>query len=227
MGGLADGHRMTAVDLPGHGGSSKTAPSAVDYSVNGLAADVAVALATGKRKPSVIVGHSLGGAVALELAIEHPELVAGLVLIDSAALGSTIGQELLDLMAGDAGPETARGLLSLFFEDQKLVTDRGVDEMTGFQQDGGWEAQQAVANAAFAGGRQSFGLDDALQGIEKPVLLIWGENDRVIPLSDAVAALTVFPDALLRVLPNTGHVPQVERAAEVATAIDRFVRSLG
>jgi pyruvate dehydrogenase E2 component (dihydrolipoamide acetyltransferase) len=227
MGGLADGHRMTAVDLPGHGGSSKTAPSAVDYSVNGLAADVAVALATGKRKPSVIVGHSLGGAVALKLAIEHPELVAGLVLIDSAALGSTIGQELLDLMAGDAGPETARGLLSLFFEDQKLVTDRGVDEMTGFQQDGGWEAQQAVANAAFAGGRQSFGLDDALQGIEKPVLLIWGENDRVIPLSDAVAALTVFPDALLRVLPNTGHVPQVERAAEVATAIDRFVRSLG
>jgi pyruvate dehydrogenase E2 component (dihydrolipoamide acetyltransferase) len=188
---------------------------------------VAVALATGKRKPSVIVGHSLGGAVALKLAIEHPELVAGLVLIDSAALGSTIGQELLDLMAGDAGPETARGLLSLFFEDQKLVTDRGVDEMTGFQQDGGWEAQQAVANAAFAGGRQSFGLDDALQGIEKPVLLIWGENDRVIPLSDAVAALTVFPDALLRVLPNTGHVPQVERAAEVATAIDRFVRSLG
>ncbi len=148
------------------------------------------------------------------------------MLIDSAALGSEIGQELLDLMATDGGAETARGLLSLFFEDQKLVTDRGVDEMAGFQEDGGWAAQQAVAQAAFAGGKQSFGLVDQLSRIDKPVLLIWGENDRVIPLSDAVAALTVFPDALLKVLPETGHVPQVERAAEVATAIDRFVRSL-
>ena len=57
-------------------------------------------------------------------------------------------------------------------------------------------------------------------------ILIWGENDRVIPVSDAYAALTVFPDALLKVLPNTGHVPQVERSEEVATAIDRFTRSL-
>jgi pyruvate dehydrogenase E2 component (dihydrolipoamide acetyltransferase) len=227
MGGLATNHRMTAVDLPGHGGSSKAAPDAADYSIRGLTRDIATTLSVGKRKPSVIVGHSLGGAVALKLAIDHPELVAGLILIDSTALGSSIGQGLLDLMGGDSGEGTARGLLSLFFEDQKLVTDRGVEEMTGFQQDGGWDAQQAVANAAFSEGQQSFGLEDALAGIEKPVLLIWGENDRVIPLDHAVAALTAFPDAVLKVLPNTGHVPQVERAAEVTTAIDRFVRSIG
>ncbi len=227
MGEMAANHRMTAVDLPGHGGSSKTAPDSVDYSVGGLANDVAFALNTGKRKPSVIVGHSLGGAVALKLAIEHPELVVGLVLIDSAALGSTIGQELLDLMAGDAGVETTRALLALFFQDQKLVSDRAVDEMAGFQEDGGWAAQQAVAQAAFADGRQTLGLEDAFAAIDTPVLLIWGENDRVIPLADAVAALTVLPDAILKVLPETGHVPQVERAAEVATAIDRFVRSIG
>jgi pyruvate dehydrogenase E2 component (dihydrolipoamide acetyltransferase) len=227
MGGLAERHRMTAIDLPGHGGSSKAAPDTVDYSIAGLTSDVATAMKAGKRRPSVIVGHSLGGAVALKLAIEYPELVAALVLIDSAALGSSIGHKLLDLMTGDAGVETARGLLSLFFEDQKLVTDRGVNEMAGFQRDGGWAAQQAVAGAAFPDGVQSFGLEDALALIEKPVLLIWGENDRVIPLADALAAVTAFPDALLKVLPGAGHVPQVERAAEVATAIDRFVRSIG
>ena len=106
------------------------------------------------------------------------------------------------------------------------MTDRGVEEMAGFQEDGGWEAQQAVANAAFAGGTQSFSLEDSLANIDKPVLLIWGENDRVIPLEQAVAALAIFSDAVLKVLPDTGHVPQVERAADVATAIDRFVRSL-
>jgi pyruvate dehydrogenase E2 component (dihydrolipoamide acetyltransferase) len=226
MGGLASAHRMTAIDLPGHGGSSKTPPEATDYSIAGLAADVAAALSTGKRKPSVIVGHSLGGAVALKIAVDTPDLVAGLVLIDSAALGSAIAQPLLDLMAGSAGAETARGLLSLFFEDQKLVTDRGVDEMAAFQEDGGWDAQQAVSAAAFAGGTQGSGLEEALAAIEKPVLLIWGENDRVIPLDHAIAALTLFPDAILKVLPDTGHVPQVERAANVANAIDRFVRSI-
>jgi pyruvate dehydrogenase E2 component (dihydrolipoamide acetyltransferase) len=218
---------MTAVDLPGHGNSSKADPDAADYSVAGLASDIASALSAGKRTPSVIVGHSLGGAVALEMAKERPELVAGLVLIDSVALGSDISADLVNLMASGGGSDTARGLLSLFFADQKLVTDRGVDEMTGFQQDGGWLAQQAVANAAFSGGSQSLGLEDALTTVDKPVLLIWGENDRVVPLEHAISALTVFPDAVLKVIPGIGHVPQVERASEVATAIDRFVRSLG
>ena len=90
------------------------------------------------------------------------------MLIDSAALGTSIVGELLELMAGGWRAETARGLLSLFFEDQKLVTDRGVDEMAGFQEDGGWQAQQAVADAAFAGGSQSFGLDDTLAARTNP-----------------------------------------------------------
>lgn len=227
MGGLSGAHRMTALDLPGHGNSSKNAPSEVDYSVPGLASDIAAALGSSKRKPAVVVGHSMGGAVAMQLAIDHPELIAGLVLIDSAGLGASISDELVQLMAGKPGADTARALLTLFFADKKLVNDRGIEEMAGFQQDGGWEAQQALAKAAFPGGRQHSALRDSLSRIDKPVLLIWGENDRVIPLADAVAALSDFPDALLKVLPNIGHVPQVEQPATVATAVDRFVRSIG
>ena len=227
MGALADRHRMTAIDLPGHGSSSKSAPKITDYSVTSIASDIAAMLGAGQRKPMVIVGHSLGGGVALRLAAEHPEMVAGLVLIAGVALGSSVSGELVDFMTREAGPETARGLLSLFFEDQKLVTDRGVEEMVGYQRDGGWVAQQAVATAAFGGGPPLTGAPVELSALAVPVLLIWGENDRVIPLGDAFGALTVFQDALLKVLPDTGHVPQVERAADVATAIDRFVRSIG
>lgn len=227
MGALNHGHRMTALDLPGHGNSSKSSPESTDYSVVGLAGDVAAALNTGKRKPSVIVGHSMGGAVAMQLALDHPQLVSGLVLIDSASLGSYICEELIDLMAGEAGTDTARSLLTLFFEDPKLVNDRGVEEMAGFQEQGGWEAQQALADSAFANVKQRRALQEQISSIDIPVLLIWGERDRVIPMADAVASLMVFPDALLKIVPGVGHVPQVERPAEVGKAIDRFVRSLG
>ena len=227
MGGLSSVHRMTALDLPGHGHSSKSTPASTDYSVAALANDIATALGATQRKPSVLVGHSMGGAVALQLAAQHPELVAGLVLIDSAALGESISEDLVELMAGNPGADTARALLTLFFADPKLVNDRGVEEMADFQQEGGWEAQQALANAAFAGGKQQGEFADTLARTDKPVLLIWGEADRVIPLSDAIAALSVFPDALLKVLPNVGHVPQVEQPASVTTAVDRFIRSLG
>lgn len=227
MGALSESHRMIALDLPGHGNSSKSAPAVADYSIAALASTVAEVMGASMRKPAVVAGHSLGGAVALQLALAHPALVAGLILIDSAALGSSIGEELTELMGGDAGQETARQLLSLFFEDQKLVSDRGVEEMADFQEHGGWEAQQAVANLAFTGNRQRIFSPEALEKIDQPVLLIWGQHDRVIPLADAVAALAVFPDAVLKVLPGIGHVPQVERPAGVATAIDRFVRSLG
>lgn len=224
MGTLAGNHRMTAVDLPGHGDSSTSAPG---YSVAELANDLAEGVLASQRNPAILVGHSLGGAIALHLAISRPDLVAGLILIDSAGLGPDISPDLLDLMATGGGPETARGLLSLFFGDQKLVTDRGVDEMAGFHASGGWEAQQAVAREAFDCGTQQLGLVEQLPSITRPVLLIWGEDDRVIPLSHAVAALSILPDALLRVMPGTGHVPQVERAEAVALAIDRFARSLG
>lgn len=223
MGALAATHRMTAVDLPGHGRSGTTVP---DSSIGGLAADIAAALRAVHAKPSVIVGHSLGGAVAMRLALDVPDLVAALVLIDSAGFGTEIAPELLELMASDGGIEAARGLLSLFFEDQKLVTDRGVEEMASFHADGGWAAQQAVASAAFGSGMQQPEPAVRLAAIDRPVLLIWGERDRVIPVAHAFDAVTSLPDALLKVLPGIGHVPQVEQPAAVATAIDRFVRSL-
>lgn len=227
MGALDSDHRMTALDLPGHGHSSKTPPDSTDYSVAGLATDVSAILQASTRKPSVLIGHSMGGAVVMQVTRDHPELVAGLVLIDSACLGSYVCEELIDLMTGEPGTDTARSLLTLFFDDPKLVNDRGVEEMAGFQQMGGWEAQQALANSAFVNGKQRRDLQEQVPDIDIPVLLIWGERDRIFPMADAVSALMVFPDALLKIVTGVGHVPQVERPVEVAAAIDRFVRSLG
>jgi pimeloyl-ACP methyl ester carboxylesterase len=227
LGELADRYRVVAIDLPGHGQSDKSAPDAADYSVPGIAAAIGEAVESLKLAPAIVVGHSLGGAVALQLALDRPELVTGLVLVDSVGLGREIAGELLDLMERDPGRETARGLLELFFEDRRLVVDRGVEEMAQNQLSPGcWDAQGAVAAAAFARDGQRLDLPERLGRVAQPALIAWGARDRVVPLAHATATVTALPDALLKVMPNVGHVPQVEDAPVLARAIDRFARSL-
>ena len=225
LGELVDGHRIAAIDLPGHGASDRRQEA--DYSIAGLAADIAEVIARLKLEHPILIGHSLGGAVAMQIAISKPSLISGLVLIDSAGLGLEISAELLRLMAAVPGADTARGLLQLFYEDQKLVVDRGVHEMAQTQlAEGAWAAQQAVANAAFGSGSQSPATQGELGAIPVPVQLIWGELDRVIPSDHALAAIKVIPDASLAVMVGVGHVPQVEAAERTATLIRRFARSL-
>jgi pyruvate dehydrogenase E2 component (dihydrolipoyllysine-residue acetyltransferase) len=226
LGDLVEQHRVAAIDLPGHGTSDRSAEA--DYSITGIAHAIAEAVGKLGLSRPIVVGHSLGGAVALRIAIEQPKLIQGVVALDSAGLGEEISSELTDLMGGQAGTDTARGLLQLFYQDQKLVNERGVAEMAQMQlADGAWAAQQSVANAAFASGRQlqAARLDPA--AVSVPVLLIWGEHDRVIPARHAIEALTRFPDASLAIVPNVGHVPQVENPNRTATLITRFTRSLG
>ncbi len=227
LGDLVEGYRVTAIDLPGHGASDKSDPASTDYSIEALTAAVAEAIGLLKAGPAIVVGHSLGGAVAMQLAIDNPDIVTGVVLINSAGLGTEISTELLNLMAGEPGHETARGLLELFYEDRRLVVDRGVAEMALTQiAVGAWPAQQAVANAAFGNGFQKLGVRHRHDDIKKPVLVVWGARDRVIPVSHAMDALSSLPDVTLKIMPNLGHVPQVEDAPGVAVAIDRFAKSL-
>jgi pimeloyl-ACP methyl ester carboxylesterase len=227
LGELAERYRVAAIDLPGHGQSDKSAPESIDYSVAGLTAAVTEAMTALKLTPAIVVGHSLGGAVAVQLALDPSALVVGLVLVNSAGLGSEIAGELLDLMDQAPGRETARALLDLFFEDRRLVAERGIEEMAQNQlSPGAWVAQRAIAAAAFDRGEQRIGLQARLGEVATPTLIAWGAKDRVIPLAHAVAAVSALPDAVLKVLPAVGHVPQVEDPSGLARAIDRFARSI-
>ncbi len=225
LGDLVEHVRVAAIDLPGHGSSDKTIDS--DYSIGGLASAVIDAIGKLKLQKPILVGHSLGGAVALRIAIDHADAISGVVAIDSAGLADGISAELTGLMAGVAGPETARGLLELFYQDQKLVVDRGVTEMAQSQTaEGAWDAQQAVAAAAFADGRQLPAARISPASVAVPVQLIWGEHDRVLPMDHAIQALPLFADASLAIVQGVGHVPQVENATRTALLIHRFAQSI-
>jgi pimeloyl-ACP methyl ester carboxylesterase len=227
MGDLVERYRLAALDLPGHGQSDKPSPATTDYGLRSLARIAASALREDKLLPAIIVGHSLGGAIALQITLDDPTAAQGVVLVNSAGLGDSVNPELLALMNELPGQNTARAMLQLFFADESWVLDRGVDEMAeGQLSEGAWTAQRAIANHAFSAEGQQIDTFDRLAQVTVPTLVVWGMEDSVFPVQHAISAAGAIPDAILKVLPKIGHVPQVEAATVLSQAIDRFARSL-
>jgi pyruvate dehydrogenase E2 component (dihydrolipoamide acetyltransferase) len=227
LGGFAENYRIAAVDLPGHGASDKPDPESTDYSLAGLASALGTVIEALDLAPAIVVGHSLGGATALQLALDRPKLVRGLVLVDSAGLGREISSDLLDRIESEPSREESRLLLELFFQDGRFILERGVDEMYSSRLAPGADAAvKAVAASAFTRQGQQTVFIDRLGDLEVPVLLVWGELDRVIPARHAVAAAEELGAPWLEIFEGVGHVPQVENAPALISVLKRWLSAL-
>lgn len=227
LGDFADRYRIAAIDLLGHGGSDKPAPESTDYSIAGLAAVLGEVIEKLELAPAIVVGHSLGGAAALRLALDRPKLIRGLVLVSSAGLGSEISGALLDRIEAEPSRDEARRLLELFFADRRFVLDRGIDEMYANRAATGADAAiKAIGAAAFSREGQRETFLDQVGTLETPVLLIWGERDAVVPASHAVAAAAAVPSAWLEIIEGSGHVPQVDAAPAFSGVVNRWLAAL-
>lgn len=213
--------RICALDLVGAGSSAKPT---VDYSVPALAGFLARFLdALGPDWQRVnIIGHSLGGAVALAFAGSHPEQVERLVLVDSAGLGPEIDRTVIDLMRSEPTPETLRAELARFFATPGLVQQALVEQLYQQRmQPGALEALVSAVNAAFGDREQRIDLRDTLGGLNSPVLVIWGEADAVIPVAHAQKAKRAS-QSRLEVFADCGHCPHIERAGAFNQLVQSF-----
>jgi pyruvate dehydrogenase E2 component (dihydrolipoamide acetyltransferase) len=214
--------RICALDLVGAGSSAKPA---TDYSVPALAEFLAHFLdALGPDWQRVsIVGHSLGGAVALACAASHPQRIERLVLVDSAALGPEIDPTVLNLMSSETTRENLRSELTYFFAQPGLVQQALVDQLYQQRtQPGAREALVATANAAFGNGKQLIDLRDTLVGLNIPLLVIWGDADAVIPAAHAQQVRRAS-QSRLEVFAGTGHCPHIERADAFNQLVQSFL----
>ena len=215
---LAERHHVLALDLPGHGGTSK----AMDVAdVAGLANSAADFLDALEIPSAHLVGHSLGGAIAAELALSSPQRAQSLTLIASAGFGPDINMDYISGFIGATRRKDLKPVVEQLFVDPALVTRELLDDLLKFKRlDGVQSLLQRLADTVFAQGRQTRLVGDELNKLDVPIQLLWGAKDQIIPSAHAQALsqsyqVTIFEDA--------GHMVHMEKAAEVNDLISALI----
>jgi len=231
---LARTHTVIAPDLPGHGAS---APGGGDYSVGALAAGLRDLLAALGHEHATLVGHSLGGGIAMQFAYQFPEMVERLVLVSSGGLGPEVSPILraaalpgADLfIAATAGigqrvgPTIGRALGALGLHPNADVAEvvRGYGSLTDPIRRA---AFLATVRAVIGVGGQRVGAKDRLYLAEAvPVMIVWGARDPIIPAHHGEDAHDHIPGSRLEVFEDIGHLPQIEAPLRFVTALESFL----
>jgi pyruvate dehydrogenase E2 component (dihydrolipoamide acetyltransferase) len=211
---LAAERPVHAIDLPGHGGSEKAID---DASLGALAKAVADYMDASGLATAHLVGHSLGGAIAVEIAAATPERVSALTLIAPAGFGTEISEDFVEGFIGQSRARKLRPVLEMLVADPSLVTADMVEEVLKFKRlDGAAAALRAIADASFEAGSQRISVRERLDELGVPVQVIWGEADQVLPAAHAEGLPTTIK--VTRVA-DAGHILHMEKAADVNAAI--------
>jgi pyruvate dehydrogenase E2 component (dihydrolipoamide acetyltransferase) len=215
---LAAERTVYALDLPGHGGSSKdVGPGDLDFLV-GAARQFVEALGLERVH---LAGHSLGGQIAACLALEAPERAASLTLVASAGLGEEINRDYIDGFIAAESRRELKPVLELLFADRGLVTRQLVDDVLKYKRlDGVDEALRAIAGKPPGEGLHQAVIADRLAELSVPLLVVWGADDRIIPAAHAERAPA---GAEVHVLDGVGHSPHMEAAGEFNRIMEGFL----
>lgn len=222
---LSEGFRVIAPDQLGFNRTQPSGP--VEYGRK-LWTDHALALVDelGLERFSV-VGNSMGGAIALSLAVARPEAIERIVVMGTMGIAGEIPPGLAEVWGYDPSPEAMRRLIELFAYDQSIVTD----ELIQMRYEASAEPTVRDAfEAMFPEPRQD-GVDDLalseaeLRSIERPVLLAHGYHDVIVPMrSTSLPLMDVLQDAQLHAFGNSGHWVMIEQARAFTAAVLAFLQ---
>lgn len=232
LGPLSRHYRVLAPDLPAHGRTPGTAVP--DLGLETLVAGLVAFLNRRGVSQAAVVGNSLGGSLALLLARHCPKRVAALALLAPAAAVTRVPLIFRPLRLPGVGQIVAAGLgpwiipwaLRIIFHRRELITPEVV---------AGYAPTFATLANRLALGRLCRAIDpwplervkELMQNVHQPVCLIWGEEDRILPVRQGDFLQAYLPQAEFHLLPQTGHAPQEEDPAAVNEIIIAFLgRSL-
>ncbi len=233
---LARDHTVVAPDLTGHGESAK--PTS-DYSLGAQASGLRDLLTVLEIERATVVGQSFGGGVAMQLAYQHPEHCERLVLVGSGGLGREVSW-LLRLLAVPgvdlAMPVLFPPFLSKWGDDviecldrRSIRWPRGVEMWRAYSSLTTSENRHAfvrtVRGVIDPGGQSVSAIDRLYLAARMPTLIIWGDRDRIIPVSHAYAAHDAIAGSRLEIIEGAGHFPHVEQPGRFAEILSEFIRT--
>jgi len=234
---LAERYTVVAPDLLGHGESAKPRG---DYSLGAYASGLRDLLAAIGHDRATVVGHSLGGGVAMQMAYQFPERCERLVLVSSGGLGREVhlllraaalpGSEFVLPLLASQGLIGRLDAIGAFLGRFGLRAGADLDEMwRGFS-----SLSDAEARAAFIhtlrtildpGGQRVNATDRLYLAAEMPSLILWGERDPIIPYTHGLRASETMPGSRFVTFPEAGHFPYRDDPQRFVRELTGFIES--
>jgi pimeloyl-ACP methyl ester carboxylesterase len=231
---LARSHRVIAPDLPGFGESPMPGWEITIEAYGSLISTLCGQLDTG---PVSLVGNSMGGFISAEVAVAHPEWVRRLVLVSAVGVSHArmyrAPAETAARMARAAAPLTLR------YRERALQRPRLRHHVfrglfykpTALRPELVWEITQRGIHSrglvAATGALAGYDILDRLEDVEVPTLIVWGQDDYVVPATDAFEFARLISHAKLEIFNRCGHLPMAERPLRFNRVLDSFLADCG
>jgi pyruvate dehydrogenase E2 component (dihydrolipoamide acetyltransferase) len=214
---LSSGHATYAIDLPGHGRSTKQVGAG---DVAALTEAVLAFMDAKEIRKAHLVGHSMGGGIALAMALDHADRVASVTAVAPAGLGQEINMDYIDGFIAEKRAKKLRPVLEMLVAHPEMISKDMVEDVLKFKRlDGVDQALAKLRDGCFGGGNQQVSLRERLGEIKVPIQVIVGKRDQIIPVTHtaglpAAIKVTTFDDA--------AHMAHMEKAAD----FNDLIRSL-
>jgi pimeloyl-ACP methyl ester carboxylesterase len=223
IGALSQRFRVLAPDIVGFGATKR--PDDIVYSLRTWTDHIWAFLDAHDIERAAIVGNSLGGRIALQMATDRPDRITKMVLMGAPGVGMTLTEGLAALRAYQPSHDAMRDLLRNYFAvDPTMITDDLVAiRYEASVTDGAYEAYRAMFfDPRHAGSELAITAEEA-RAIDTPALLVHGREDKVIPMQVSVTMLGLLPNADLHVFSACGHWTQIERADEFSALVADYL----
>ena len=223
IGALSQRLRVLAPDIVGFGVTKR--PDDIVYSLRTWTDHVWAFLDAHGIEKAAIVGNSLGGRIALQMATDRPDRITKMVLMGTPGVGMTPTDGLAALRGYEPSHDAMRDLLRNYFAvDPAMITDELVAiRYEASIADGAYEAYRAMFFDPRHAGSQLGITETEVRAIATPTLLVHGREDKVVPMQVSVTMLGLLPNADLHVFAACGHWTQIERADEFSVLVADYL----
>jgi len=220
---LSQRFHVLAPDIVGFGATER--PADIVYSLRTWTDHVWAFLDARGIGETAIVGNSLGGRIALQMATDRPDRITKMVLMGAPGAGMTLTDGLVALREYQPSHDAMRNLLRNYFAvDPTMITDELVAiRYAASIADGAYEAYRTMFFDPRHAGSELAITEDEVRAVATPILLVHGREDKVVPMQVSVTMLGLLPNADLHVFSACGHWTQIERADEFSALVADYL----